>query len=132
MEETMMTKVENFVIASNYSYSRKQILATEKDISTVLSWYLNPPTLNSKVEEFLQKWDVFMGQNSDHHQLPENMSKIVEEEIPREGLSLPGNFIETLPCYKRFRNMTQVLDLLTLDIDTLRYEQNALVLSILF
>lgn len=106
-----------------------------------LAWNLNPPTMEAWLKLVLTKWDAFIkneqpNANFEAH-LAFDVSPIITEHL-KQGLVTTvdqaqfADYIFGLPVYKRFKEMTQVLDTCILDVDTLRYSYQSVVQATLF
>jgi len=123
MEEVYVPKIQDFAKATDNGYTIDQIKKMEAILTKTLKWELAPPTLNMWGNWYMGQWDTYI-QVSEYargHVLIQSVSDpMVVFKLPNEK------------AYSRFRELTQLLDLVTLDIMTLRYHPRALVASALY
>lgn len=155
VEEIYTPRIELFILATDNGYTHREILEYERKIAMELEWKLFPRTAEHWSNLCVKKWDVYLNKNLE---LVEELNIIPEFEDYKdvdtktliqnyccidvcsivELLSFEGeddNITQTilnLPAYKRFRQVSQIMDTLILDIDNLQYNQQALALSTIF
>ena len=122
IEEVLLPKVENMVLAANNTYSADQIIKMENSIYFTLGFRITPPTLNTWANWYAAQWDAYVDE-SEHAQenvLASSFPSAIKFKQP------------TQQSYALYRNLMQLLDASMLDIQTLQYKQRALVLSMMY
>jgi hypothetical protein len=104
------------------AYSPKEIIAFERAILKTLKWRVNFPTLAFWANNISYKWDDFVNFFASHFAY----------DINFKSLQLPTFRERTNEDYVFFRNMFQILDNITLDIEYLQYSEKFLVLAVIY
>lgn len=122
VEEVMLPKVDNMVLAANNTYTAIQITKMETNLYFTLSFRITPPTINTWSNWYTAQWDAFIDE-----------SCLAKENVLVLSTEQPVKFkLPTQNSYTLFRTLMQLLDLMILDIQTLQYRQRALVLSTMY
>ena len=122
IEEVLLPKVENMVLAANNTYTAAQIIKMENTLYFTLSFRITPPTLNTWANWFVSQWDLFVDE-----------AEYAQNNPLFECSPYPIKFkLPTQQSYTLYRNLMQVLDASILEIQTLQYRQRALILSIMY
>lgn len=122
VEEVMLPKVDNMVLAANNTYTASQITKMETNLYFTLSFRITPPTINTWSNWYTAQWDAFIEE-----------SACARENVLVMSAEQPVKFkLPTQHSYTLFRTLMQLLDLMILDIQTLQYRQRALVLSTMY
>ncbi len=123
MEEIYPPRVTDFAKATDDGYSAEEICDMEKTLARALRWELVPPTLSMWASWYMSQWDQYI-QNSpyavSHPLLRLVCDPLVVFKLPNEK------------AYARFRELTQLMDAMTLDVLTLQYHPRALVASTMY
>ncbi|CAI2359933.1 unnamed protein product [Moneuplotes crassus] len=155
IEETGVLKCKELVKANNDELSKDDIVRMEKQITRTLSWRLYPTTLNNILIETLTCWDEFVNDNLqmfiDLNLFPNstssedsdfkrfiadkvlfNVFSIVEYNFCFQDPKYAEKVLCNHPTYQSYRNITSILDVLSLQISTLSYNPKFLILSLLY
>lgn len=122
VEEVLLPKVENMVLAANNTYTASQITKMETTLYFALDFRITPPTLNTWANWYAAQWDAFVEE-----------SPSAQENVLVAGCESPVKFkMPTQQSYALYRHLMQLLDAVILEVQTLRYRQRALVLSTMY
>jgi cyclin E len=122
VEEVLLPKVENMVLAANNTYTASQIIKMETTIYFTLGFKVTPPTLNSWANWYVAQWDNFIEESS-----------YAQRNVLASSVKTPIKFkLPTQHSYTLYRHLMQLIDATVLEIQTLQYKQRALVLSIMY
>ena len=133
MEEVYCPKVADFAKSTDNGYSSEQIVAMEQLIAKQLQFLLTPPTLCTWTNWYMGQWDVYLETN-EFAILHPLVSRLRAQRSDAEGeAAAPLRFkSQNELAYARFREVFQVLDAMTLDVQYLQYRPRALVASTLY
>ena len=133
MEEVYCPKVADFAKSTDNGYTSAQIVAMEQQIAKKLQFLLTPPTLCTWANWYMGQWDAYLDTN-EFAALHPLLSRLREQRPAAEGDAVtPLRFkAQNELAYARFREVFQVLDAMTLDIQYLQYRPRALVASSLY
>ena len=123
MEEICVPKIHDFAKSTDNGYTFDQIRKMELLLTKTLGWGLAPPTLNMWANWYMGQWDSFImsSEYAKSHVLMKSLSDpIVVFKQPNEK------------AYSRFRELSQLIDIIILDIATLRYHPRAIIASLLY
>eukprot|EP00357_Protocruzia_adherens_P002605 CAMPEP_0115028848 /NCGR_PEP_ID=MMETSP0216-20121206/36597_1 /TAXON_ID=223996 /ORGANISM="Protocruzia adherens, Strain Boccale" /LENGTH=520 /DNA_ID=CAMNT_0002405215 /DNA_START=1 /DNA_END=1563 /DNA_ORIENTATION=+ len=125
IEEIYPPKITDFVRATSNAYSSEAIQDMEYKIFSALSWYVIPVTANTWANWYMNQWDLYIEGNSyaQSHRLMESLP-------PDEQSILFKHTSEK--SYMRFREMMQLMDVITLDFHSLKHNSRSLVASLLY
>lgn len=122
VEEVLLPKVENMVLAANNTYTAGQITKMETQLYFSLEFRITPPTLNTWTNWYAAQWDAFV-----------DGSPNAQDNVLLGSMELPIKFkLPTQTSYALYRHLMQILDATILDVQTLQYRQRALVLSTMY
>jgi cyclin E len=122
VEEVLLPKVENMVLAANNTYTATQITRMETQLYFTLEFRITPPTLNTWTNWYAAQWDAFV-----------DTSPSAQENVLLASVDFPVKFkLPTQASYALYRHLMQILDSTILDAQTLQYRQRALVLSAMY
>lgn len=122
VEEVLLPKVENMVLAANNTYSASQIIKMETSLYFALKFKVTPPTLNMWANWYSSQWDNFI-----------NDSQYAQSNVLVNSVKTPIRFkLPTQQSYTLYRYLMQLLDATILEVQTLQYKQRALVLSVMY
>lgn len=140
IEEIFTPKLQFFVLATDNGYTRQQILEMERKLAMDLEWKLTPPSIETWIRLCLLKWDEFCKThrkyNLQHMQFLEIFS-IINEHLVDNGTRLPNEmsviyYLSNHPAYKRYREVTQLIDTVILDVDYVEHKPQALIFAAVF
>lgn len=123
MEEVSVPRIQDFVRATDNAYTIVQIRDMENCITKTLQWELAPPTLNMWANWYMRQWDFYI-QYSDYA-----MDHILVKSL---GDPIVVFKVPNAKAFARFREFMQLIDLVMLDVASLRYQSRALVISTLY
>jgi hypothetical protein len=99
-----------------------QIIEYERIILTTLSWKIHYPCIAFWCNYITSKWDDYA----------QSFSETYAFDLNWQNKKLPILRQQTNEEYHFFRNIYQILDLMTLDIDILNYSEKLLVTSVMY
>lgn len=114
----------------------------ERELVMQLEWNLTPASIETWLNIVLIKWDEYCS-NSEYTNVI-GSSKIIEVfDVIKENVQQRGRFrllremdqlyqIHHTDCYKRYRDLLHVIDTVILDIESIQYKSQAIVMSALF
>jgi hypothetical protein len=123
VEEISVPRIQDFARATDNGYTIIEIRDMENYICKTLQWELSPPTLNMWANWYMRQWDFYIqySEYAMNHILVKSLNDpIVVFKVPNEK------------SYARFRELTQLIDLIVLDVVFLRYQPRALATSALY
>ncbi|CAI2370813.1 unnamed protein product [Moneuplotes crassus] len=152
MEELHVPKINFFILATDNGYTKSQILNMERKMARELNWNLTPCSLESWLNIICTKWDKFIEYQDNSEEIQE-----INNNPRNQGNSF--KFLEILECmknyrsptseklcgstedlyklmrdpsFKRYKEITQILDTIILDVDSLQYSPQAISLCIIY
>lgn len=117
IEEIYPPELEYFYKACNKEFTKNEIVEMEIDLLCYLSFRMNPPSASILFNFYSSQWDALVSLNLLQVGFPLDYIKFRE----------PSN-----ESYGLFQQATQVIDLLTLDYDSISYETSQLVLATIY
>lgn len=121
MEEVYSPRVADFAKSTDNGYTVQQIVKMEKVMLRELGWRTTPPTYAMWCNWYMNQWDIYINTN--------------EYAVNHEIIQSVGDLTfktSNETAYSRFREVLQIMDLIILDNNCLRYKPRGLVASILF
>jgi len=123
MEEIHPPKVIDFARSTDNGYNTTQIINCEIKMSKALKWKLTPTTIYNWGGHFMNEWDSFV----------EESKLFIESKL----INNPNGEIICFKqaneqSYTKFREFSQIMDLLVLNIETLQYPNRTLVAGIIY
>ena len=130
IEEIKIIKLEEYIKLINNLNEKtevkklniKQIIALEKIMMITFKWKNNPNTLNLWLNWHIYQWDAFI--------------ESIEENYNKLYLAYGDNIVffnkKNNQSYKNYRKITQIIDLIILDYNSLAYEKQYLVIGAIF
>ena len=130
IEEIKIIKLEEYIkLINNFNEKTevkklniKQIIALEKIMMITFKWKNNPNTLNLWLNWHIYQWDAFI--------------ESIEENYNKLYLAYGDNIVffnkKNNQSYKNYRKITQIIDLIILDYNSLAYEKQYLVIGAIF
>ena len=117
LEEVYSRKLEDFLQATDNSYSLSQLINMELKMLVTLNFEITLPSLNMWGNWYICYWDYFVQNNSKARSMPDNFSTLKSSNST---------------SYKLFREFMQIIDATTLDIVSLQYKPRAIIASALY
>lgn len=117
-----MPRVADFAKATDDGYNADQIKEMELELCKVLQWRLNPTTPYTTANYLMSCWDKYMDlvfQNEQSHEFGIEQSEMYFKQ-------------SNIKSYIKFREVTQILDLLLLDVQSLQCDITSLVVSVIY
>ena len=127
LEEVQIPKLIEYTSTfPEYSFTLSEIILMEQTIMTQLNWNSIPNTMNTWLSWHICQWDLFIDSvDGVQELLCENKDNTVDETVyfkKKDDVS-----------YYNYRRITQLIDLFSLDIESLSYNvQYLVVCAILF
>ena len=130
IEEIKIVKLEEYIKFINYFNEKtdvkklniKQIISLEKKMMIEFKWKNNPNTLNLWLNWHIYQWDVFI--------------ESIEENYNKLYFAYGDNIVffnkKNNQSYNNYRKITQIIDLIILDFNSLSYEKQYLVMGAIF
>jgi hypothetical protein len=115
-EEVQIPKIQDYLNATDNSYSQEEFIATERLILKTLRWEIIPTTINTWLNWYVCQWDLYLDS------FPENLEKISLNE--KEPIYFK-KADET--SYIHYRMITQLIDLYTVDYFSLKFSSRCVV-----
>ena len=130
IEEIKIVKLEEYIkLINDYNekievkkLNLKQIISLEKEMMIKFKWKNNPNTLNLWLNWHIYQWDVFI--------------ETIEENYNKLNLAYGENIVffnkKNNQSYYNYRIITQIIDLIILDFNSLSYEKQYLVIGAIY
>lgn len=128
-------------MATDKGYNSAQIIEMERILATELEWDLTPPTVESWIKICWLKWDEYWNQSwfdsfSGSMLFYEVFSVVKENFISSSG-RLVWNIedlytLSNLDAYKRYIEFTQIVDSIMLDVESIQFKPQAIILASIF
>lgn len=121
MEEVYSPRVADFAKSTDNGYTVQQIVKMEKLMLRELGWRITPPTYAMWCNWYMNQWDIYITTNeyAVNHEITQNAEDLTFKTSNESA-------------YSRFREILQIMDLMILDNNWLRYKPRGLVASIMF
>ena len=132
-EEIKVPKIGDFVKAASSVYPSSSIIKAEKKILIALKWQVYPPTTYSMLNAVLVEWDRFiMSLFKDYceYVMSLHKDKIKQQDLLNKRLETYKQ--ENTYSYKRFREITQVLDASMLDFSVYQFKPCRIVAALVY
>lgn len=121
MEEVYSPRVADFAKSTDNGYTVNQIVKMEKHMFRELGWYTTPPTYSMWANRYMNQWDIYISTNE----------YALSNDIVKYNFDLTFKSSNEV-AYARFRETMQILDLVILDYDSLKYKPRAIIASIFY
>jgi hypothetical protein len=124
-EEISLPNLECFSRFTDLAYNKKQIIKYEQYVLEILNYRIIYPNLGFWANYTLLKWDEFT----------DFFLKKYTFDLPlyfKHGLKLPKFRENTDEEYFLFRNFFQIIDLITLDFEFMKFSDKLLSISIIY
>ena len=128
-------------MATDSGYNSAQILEMERILAIELEWKLSPPTMESWIKTCLAKWDEYWSQDlfdsfSGSMIFHEIFSIIKDNFISNTAKFVCGikdlYTLFNLDSYNRYIQFTQLVDTIMIDVESIQFKPQAIVLSAIF
>jgi len=117
MEEVKPQSVQDFAKATDDGYTSEQILAFETHICKVLKWRMTPVTMYTLANSYMTFWDKFSS----------TALAAADNEATNNGINFKHH-----ESYGKFRELVQILDLILLNPEALKFSQSTLVAALIY
>lgn len=115
-EEVQIPKIQDYLNATDNSYSQDEFIATERLILKTLRWEIIPTTINTWLNWYVCQWDLYLDS------FPENLLQFEKNE------SNPIYFKKADEgSYIHYRMVTQLIDLYIVDYYSLKFSSRKLI-----
>lgn len=121
MEEVYSPRVADFAKSTDNGYTVNQIVKMEKNMFRELGWYTTPPTNAMWANWYMNQWDIYISTNE----------YALSHDLIKSNFDLTFKSSNEV-SYARFREVMQILDLIMLDYDSLKYKPRGIIASILY
>jgi len=111
-----------FSICTDKAYSTHEIIEYERNILITLMWKINYPTISFWANFITIQWDEFA--KNFHNQYP--------YDISRRRFKLPISRNRTIEEYRFFIDLFQILDLISLDVESIKYSDKILITCVIY
>ena len=141
VEEIYTPRISYFILATDHGYAQGQILEMERKLCMELEWDLTPASLETWTRLCCFKWDEFCESSEYSNELSDlftlKIFSTMKKNLATDKKKLTEDVralyeIQNSPEYKVYRQLTQIIDTVILDIETLQYTPQALVLAAIF
>ena len=128
-------------MTTDNGYDSSQILKMERSIAMELEWKLTPPTVESWIKICLTKWDEYWNQDwfdsFSGSMLFHDVFSIIKENFVSNTGKLRWEMHDLYTLYHldswtHYREFTQIIDIIMLDIDSILFKPQALILATIF
>lgn len=118
VEEISVPRIRDFRRVTADAYETEQIRAMETSLARTLSWQLVPPTLCTWAKWYMWEWDEYVQCCQSAN------SCVLLKSLPNPLVVFKAS---NEKAYARFRELSQLLDLAVLSVDTLKHSPRAIV-----
>lgn len=120
-EEIQLPKTDEYINATDNSYSIDEFMKTERYILQSLKWQIIPITINTWLNWYLFQWDLFVDTISEVKDLiTTNSKELIYFKKPDENY------------YFYYRQVTQMIDAFTIDYESLKISDRFLIAAAMF
>ena len=118
-EEIQIPRAEEYIRVTDNTFNLEQLISLEKEIISTLKWELTPPTLNTWLNWYISQWDIFLE------------SFYNDKIYSTYNIKLYFKRADDT-SYHLFRQITQLMDLISIDLSHLTFENRKIIAGCLF
>lgn len=109
-------------MSTGKSYTTQQLIEFERNVLKTLKWKIQFPNMSFWCNYITVRWDEYAKMFSEEYAY----------DINWQNKKLPIHRNQTNQEYHMFRNLYQILDIISLDIEILKYSQKLIVVSVMY
>ncbi|EAS06339.1 amine-terminal domain cyclin (macronuclear) [Tetrahymena thermophila SB210] len=130
IEEIQPPSISEFAKCTDDGYTVAQIVEYELLMLKAFDWKLNPPTQITWLNMYTEIWDRFIKSSFDKPNKYQ-INFVQDQKISNKNYLILYRIPEQ-KSYMLFRQMVQILDLMQLDANVLRFESRMLIASLMY